>query len=229
MEQMTLFFVLGGLLILTLMLASIAQRYHAYLEERRRRIERILHRVGEMEGLLHQMSGLPVPVEVEQILYKDVLARLNVVKSVHSRYEGIDRMIADAGRALSALQPRPLDCNLDEKQLETLIRTLGEVLWMVQERRFLSPVSDEERMQLMQIIALRRAECLSYFHQREANRMRSEGQLHQAAWHCNQIRTFLKENGPDNDRVRSWYRDAEQMYREISQEISGHSDASSSE
>ena len=42
MEQMTLFFVLGGLLFLALMLASIAQRYQDYAEERRRRIESIL-------------------------------------------------------------------------------------------------------------------------------------------------------------------------------------------
>ena len=44
---MTLFFVLGGLLFLALVLASIAQRYQDYVEERRRRVESILRRVGE--------------------------------------------------------------------------------------------------------------------------------------------------------------------------------------
>ena len=230
MEQMTLYLVLGGLLILTLMLASIAQRYHAYLEERRRRIERVLQKVSEIEGILHRMQGLPVPVEAEEILRKEVLARLNVVKSVHSRHPGIDKMIAEAEQALSAVQPSTASLDLDEVQLASLIITLGEVIWMGQEQRFVSELPEQDKIALMQVCAMRRAECLNRFHRREGEQKRKAGQLNQALWHYNQICNFIRENGPDDDRVRSWYREAEETYREISQEISSHdADESSSE
>lgn len=229
MEQMTLYLVLGGLLILTLVLASIAQRYHAYIEERRRRIERVLQKVSEIEGILHRMRGLPVPVEAEEILRKEVLERLSVVKSVHSRHPGIDKMIAEAEQALSAVEPGTASLDLDEVQLATLIITLGEVLWMGQEGRFASELPEQDKIALMQVCAMRRAECLNRFHRREGEQKRRDGQLNQALWHYNQICKFIRENGPEDDRVRSWYRQAEETHREILLEINGHADESSSE
>ncbi|MCU7844500.1 MAG: hypothetical protein KZQ93_11740 [Candidatus Thiodiazotropha sp. (ex Monitilora ramsayi)] len=226
---MTLYLVLGGLLILTLVLASIAQRYHAYIEERRRRIERVLQKVSEIEGILHRMRGLPVPVEAEEILRKEVLERLSVVKSVHSRHPGIDKMIAEAEQALSAVEPGTASLDLDEVQLATLIITLGEVLWMGQEGRFASELPEQDKIALMQVCAMRRAECLNRFHRREGEQKRRDGQLNQALWHYNQICKFIRENGPEDDRVRSWYRQAEETHREILLEINGHADESSSE
>ena len=57
MEQTALFMVIGGLLILTLVLASIAQRYRDFVEERRLYVQRILRRVAEIEGLVRRMAG----------------------------------------------------------------------------------------------------------------------------------------------------------------------------
>ncbi|MES9930350.1 MAG: pyruvate-flavodoxin oxidoreductase, partial [Candidatus Thiodiazotropha sp. 6PDIVS] len=65
MEQTTLFIVVGGLLVLTLVLASIIQRYNDFVEERNQKVQRILNRVTEIEALIQRIPGLPVPVEVE--------------------------------------------------------------------------------------------------------------------------------------------------------------------
>ena len=225
---MTLFFVLGGLLFLALMLASIAQRYQDYAEERRRRIESILRRVSELEMMLWRLSELPVPVEVERLLRSEVLARLRIVKQVHARHRGIDGMIAAAVQALAEVKPHDAGRLLDDRRLQTLVSVLGEVLWMLRERRHVTQPTEVTPAQLVRIIALRRAECVCRHHLHEAERMRQAQQLHQALWHCRQITAFINDNGPADDRqVSDWTREAETQAREIEREIRGQSEASS--
>jgi hypothetical protein len=48
-------------------------------------------------------------------------------------------------------------------------------------------------------------------------------------WHCNQARQFLRDEAPDNESSREWYREMDQRYREISAEISGQFSAPSEE
>jgi hypothetical protein len=229
MESMTLFFVLGGLLFLTLTLASIAQRYQAYVEERRRRVRRILQRVGELEETLFRMSGLPVPVEAERIVRSEILARLQIAKTVHPGYRGIDAMIAAAEKTAAEVKPVGGGRLLDHARLESLLQTLGEVLWMLKERRNISPLTETSPRQLMLAIAQRRAECVYRYHWHEADHMAQDGQLHQALWHCRRILSFIDENGPEDDQVDTWYREAGSRCREIEKQLRGQSNESSPE
>lgn len=229
MDQMTLFLVLGGLLILTLMVASIAQRYHAYLEERRRRVEQILQKVRSLEDILFRMQGLPVPVEAESVLRRDVVSRLKALKGVHAGHPGINQMIAAAEQALAGTTQSTAALDLDEIQFTALQKSLAEVIWMAQEGRFSMPLSPQESAALVQTCAMRRAECLVRFHRREGERMRRERQLNQAQWHFSQISSFLREHGPNVEQVREWVKEAEEIHRQISSEINGQSEGSSSE
>jgi hypothetical protein len=229
MDQMTLFLVLGGLLILTLMVASIAQRYHAYLVERRRRVEQILQRVRSLEDILFRMQGLPVPMEAETVLRRDVVSRLKALKGVHAGHPGINQMIADAERSLAVTTQSTAGLDLDEIQYSATQKSLGEVIWMAQEGRFSVELSPQESAALVQVCAMRRAECLVRFHRREGERMRQERQYNQAQWHFSQISSFLREHGPNVDQVREWVKEAEESHRQISSEINGHSEESSSD
>jgi hypothetical protein len=230
MEQMTLFMVLGGLLILTLALASIAQRYHTYVEERRRQIERILRRVAELREIVSRLQGLAVPPEVLSLLHSDILARLEVVKQVHRRQPGIDAMLVQARSEQAASeQARVTPSALSEADFENLMRGLGQVKWMLQEGRFVVPLSGEESRRILQGIVQCRAESSYRFHRRECERRVQAGQLHQALWHGDQVRRFLSDEGPDSEAAREWYREMDQRCREISAEISGQSPEPSGE
>ncbi len=229
MDQMTLFLVLGGLLILTLMVASIAQRYHAYLEERRRRVEQILQKVRSIEDILFRMQGLPVPMEAETVLRRDVVSRLKALKGVHAGHPGINQMITAAEQALAQTTQSTAALDLDEIQFTGLQKSLGEVIWMAREGRFSVALSPQESAALVQTCAMRRAECLVRFHRREGERMRQERQYNQAQWHYSQISSFLREHGPNVDQVKAWVKEAEEIHRQISSEISGQGEGSSSE
>lgn len=230
MEQTTLLMVLGGLLILTLMLASIAHRYHAYLEERRRQIERILRRVGELEELVTILQDPPVEVEVSALLRRDILARLKVIRQVHARYPGIGQKISAAESALTAAgQREAAAAQLDERTFERLMHGLGQVHWMLQERRFVTPLDESERESLMRTIALRRADFLYRFHSRQGERLAEEGQLHQALWHFDQVQQFLRDQGPDDDAWRARFTEVVGRCREITEVINGQSSEPSPE
>jgi len=229
MGQMTLFYVLGGLLILTLMLASIAQRYHDYLEERRRQLDRILRRVAELEALKARMAGLPIPLEAEQLLHEEILTRLMVVKGIHARQQGIDHLIAQAKSALATLVPRETPAALEDHQVEILVRILAELRWIVQERRFITPLSEPERSRLLAMLTQRRAEWLYRYHRRGIERMLQENKLHQALWHSNQLCSFLLNEGPDSEQARGWMQEAEAWRRQIEAEINGQSNSPSLE
>ena len=220
MEQTALFMVIGGLLILTLVLASIAQRYRDFVEERRLYVQRILRRVAEIEGLVRRMAGLPVPVDAERLLRRDIVARLQVVKRIHSRYKGIDRMIQDAGTALSQVRATPRT-TLDYLRLEQLSRVLGELLWLLRERRLIAPLTEDQRTQLMAVVTLQRAEYLYRHHIREAERLAEEDQLHQAHWHCVQMQKLLKPLAGTHQQVGAWYQEAQPLCERITARLRG--------
>ena len=227
MEQMTLYLVLGGLLILTLVLASIAQRYQAYVEERRRHIERILRRVDELDELAGQLRGLPLPPGVMTLLRRDALARLEVIRQVHPRHPGISGLIEGAKTALEEAKAAPAASpDLDEMALGRLTRGLGRVDWMLREQRFVAPMKEGEGQQFQQAIAMQQAESLYRFHSRQAEIRTAADDLHQALWHCNQVRQFLREQGLDNERTREWYREMDQRHRELLNQLKGQSSES---
>jgi hypothetical protein len=200
------------------------------VEERRRQIERILRRVDELDELAGQLTGLPLPPGVMALLRRDALARLEVIRQVHARHPGIAGLIQDAKTALDEAQATPsASPQLDEMMLGRLTKGLGRVDWMLREQRFVAPMKAGEGQQLQQAIAMQLAESLYGFHSRQAEIRTASGDLHQALWHCNQVRQFLREQGPDNEQTREWYQDMDQRHRGLLSQLKGQSSERPSE
>lgn len=217
MDQMTFFFGAGGLLVLTLVVASIAHRYHAFVEERRRHVQRILARVDEIDGLIRRMVGLPVPVELERLLRRDIQARLQAVKAVHARYKGINLMISQAQKAIEQAAPGAVKGDLSEHQVERFSRLMGELAWLLKEDRLVVAINDHERERFLEMIGWRRMEVLSSYHLREANRLLKGNQLHQAQWHCDKLKLLLSDRTLESEQVEAWRQEARQLCRQVVQ------------
>jgi hypothetical protein len=221
MEQVTLFMVVGGLLVLTLVVASIGQRYHDFVEERRLQVQRILNRVTEIESLIHRMTGLPVPVEIERLLRQDILARLKTLQQIHPKYKGVQGLIRSAETAVNQVKEQPQDPDLDALRLEQLSRLLGEIHWLFKERRLLTPITEEQRGQLLATLELRRTDCLYRHHIREAVRLEKGQQLHQAQWHCQQLKAFLEPLLQTHQQAGEWYREMQEVCQRVSAGLKG--------
>jgi hypothetical protein len=219
MDHMTIIFGIGGLLILTLVVASIAHRYHAFVEERRQHVQRILTRVEEINGLIRRMAGLPIPVELERLLRRDIHARLLAVKAVHARYKGIDAMIAQARQAVEQAAPSGSNGDLSEQQVERFSRLMSELAWLLKENRLVVTVNDHEREQCLEMIGWRRMEVLCSYHLREANRLLKGNQLHQAQWHCDQLRPMLSDHSLQGEQIETWRQEARQLCRQVAESL----------
>ncbi|MGD8913089.1 MAG: hypothetical protein PVJ68_10155 [Candidatus Thiodiazotropha sp.] len=220
MDQMTIFFSAGGLLILTLVLASISHRYHVFVEERRQHVQRILKRVEEIDGLIRRMVGLPVPAELERLLRRDIHARLQAVKGVHARYKGINEMIARAQQAVEQVVPNAVKGDLSEQQVERFSRLMSELEWLLKEDRLLVTLNIQEKELLLGMIVLRRLEILYGYHVQQAKRLLEGNQLHQAQWHCDRLRSVLSSCGLESDQIEAWRQEVGQLYRQVVERFS---------
>jgi hypothetical protein len=221
MEQVTLFMVVGGLLVLTLVVASIGQRYHDFIEERRLQVQRILNRVTEIESLIHRMTGLPVPVEIELLLRQDILARLKALQQIHPKYKGVQGLIRNAETAMGQVKARPQGPDLDALRLEQLSRLLSEIHWLLKERRLLTPVTEEQRGQFMATLELRRTDCLYRHHIREAVRLEKAQQLYQAQWHCQQLKALLEPLFQTHQQAVEWYGEMQSVCQKVQAGLRG--------
>ncbi|MES9939437.1 MAG: hypothetical protein ABW104_15945 [Candidatus Thiodiazotropha sp. 6PLUC2] len=221
MEQTTLFIVVGGLLVLTLVLASIIQRYNDFVEERNQKVQRILNRVTEIEALIQRIPGLPVPVEVETLLRQDILVRLQALKQIHPRYEGINQMIQAAEQAVGEVKAQPQGTQLDALRLEQFSRLLKEVDWLLKERRLLTPMTDEYRDRLIAALDFRHAESLYHHHIKQAERLEKEQQLHQAHWHCSQLKTLVEPLVQNNQQAAEWIKEIRRVCEKITKSLRG--------
>jgi hypothetical protein len=219
MDQTTLYFVLGGLLVLVLVLASIAQRYHDYVEERRTRIQRILARVDELDGMLLRMAGLPLPEGIEGLIRQDMLERLMAAKQIHGGYPGVSRRIQETRNALNEIQKRPASFDLDALRLEQFSRLTSELLWILQERRLMVPIPEDQRIRWLAALNLGRADAMTRYHLREAERLEQGGQLHQAQWHCQQLRRILEPLIPTHQQVEEWLQSNQVLSQRIKSQL----------
>jgi hypothetical protein len=176
--------------------------------------------VEEIEGLIKRMVGLPIPVELERLLRRDIHARLLAVRSVHARYKGINEMISQAQQSIEQVVARPASGEMGEQKVERFSRLMGELEWLLKEQRLLVEINDQEREQLLQAIEMRRLEIFYGYHIREGARLLKDNQLHQAQWHSEQLKSMLSKRTLEVDQIETWREEADQLHRQVVERFS---------
>lgn len=211
MGQTNLFIALGGLLLLTLVTASLFKRYQERMAEKRRRIQRLLRGVDQIERLLFQLDSCPLQPEVDKVFREDVVRRFRKVREIHPRYKGIDVAITEAEEALKQPRLNQEPEIRDAQQLQKVIATLNEVIGFLQQGGLAAPLKASQLSELVELVATRRAEAVYRFHRQQAEGAENEGRPQDAIKHYSNIRSYLYENGPTVERVKQWYEEAGEM------------------
>ncbi len=219
MEKIGLFVLLGGLLIFTLMMASVVRRYQERMAEKRLRVQRIIRGVDVIEDLLKHSTGCSLPAEVEKLLREDVLSRLQSVQQIDGRFQGINRLIKEAELALHPHQSGQRPVVQDYRQLQKMTTALSQLMDFLKEGRLLKPLIAEQVRIYVEQLGTLRAECVYGFHLERANQFLQAGKRHNALGDYKSIKSFLSEHGPDNDQVKAWYDEAESLRKAISEAI----------
>ena len=209
MDQISIFITLGGLLIFTLLLASLVRQYQERMAVKRMQIRRLLRGVDQIVDLLQRVSDCPIPAEIERILRKDVLERYLKVQQIDRDFMGIEAMINQAQDAAGQVQEKQGFNIQDQSHLSRVTRALGEMIGYLQCGMLLQPVSQEQIQAFTELLGTCRSECVYRHHMAKAEEMRQAHRIHAALEHYNRIKLLLKEYGPDNSQVQTWCKEVE--------------------
>lgn len=215
MEQTNLFIALGGLLIFTLMLASIVRQYQERMAEKRMRIQRIVRGVDQIVDLLQRVVGCPLPAEIEKLLREDILSRYRAVRQIDRRFLGIEELISAAEQAVGLVREGQNFDIQDKPQLLKITNAMGEMIGFLQIGMLLRPMTQAKIRAFIELLGTRRSECVYRFHLAKAKEMQEQDQLHGALGHCNSIKTFLTEHGPANNQAKAWFAEAEELRKSL--------------
>jgi hypothetical protein len=219
MEKYALFISIGGLLIFTLLMASVVKHYQEQMAAKRLRIQRVMRGVDLIESLFARVTACPFPAELENLLRQDILNRYQQVRSIHRRYQGIEALLVEAEGQLQQVSPARKIAIDGMAQLNQVIAAYTETIGLLSEGWLLRPLTQEEMNGFVDLAATRRAEAFRAYNLQQANDLKERGDPHGAVEHYIGIKSFLREQGPDNAQAKSWYQEAERLKRELLESI----------
>jgi len=97
MEEYLIFAAIGGLLLLTLFINSVAEVYEQKQREKRIKILRIKQGLDELSELLEAINRCDVSDAIRDLIINEVMARLQAIQSLDQHFRGIQALIEEAG------------------------------------------------------------------------------------------------------------------------------------
>lgn len=95
-DHLRVYFAVGGLLLLLLVVASLISKYEQYQAGRRLAVQRILSVTRSIETALEATRTIGLPAGLGKLLRNELLARYFAVHQIHPRYPGINARVAQA-------------------------------------------------------------------------------------------------------------------------------------
>jgi len=95
-DHLRLFIMIGGLLLLLLLVASLAQKYEQYMAAKRLAVRRLMVGVQQIEEALEKSRGGGLPSGVGKLLRNELLARYITIRQIFPRQPHISQLIVQA-------------------------------------------------------------------------------------------------------------------------------------
>jgi len=201
-----------GLLLATLLMGSLVNRYQAHQALVGSRVRRLEAGAAQIAEALSVLRGVPLSRELRLALRGEVLARYQKIRRLYRRYPALLEHIRAAEAALHAEGAKgaggvgPIE---GEAALRRTLRALDLLLGVTEPGGALQPVPADVRGIFRRELGERRAEVISRFHLVEARRFENAGNLMRARSHLTMLSQVLRQRGPATDFVRELYTEAE--------------------
>lgn len=95
-EHLRLFVVIGGLLLILLLMASLSQKYEQYIATKRRAANQIMLVARQIEAALDKTRGVGLPPGVGKLLRNELLARYITVRQIFPGQPQLNQLIQQA-------------------------------------------------------------------------------------------------------------------------------------
>jgi hypothetical protein len=207
-----------GLLLATLVLASIHHRYQLHQAEVQSQVRRLEQGLLKTKEALDRLGMVPLSRELRVLLRADVLARYQRIARLFRRYPEIHVRIAEAESAVQSEAPSAgggVGSIPDQQTLVRFTAALDSLHEVVRQGDLLQPLPPDVRMIFVRELGERKAEVLARFHLVEAHRCEGLGDLAQSRSHLTTLMQKLSRQGPSTPFVKALYAEAEQAMFEL--------------
>jgi hypothetical protein len=204
-----------GMVLATLLLAAILNRYQAHQAAVRVAVRRLDSGLSVISNALDALVRVPLSRELRVALRGEVLARCQKIRRLYRRYPAIMDKIRAAEDALSTEGPPRSDgvgVIESEQALRGTVAALDDLMAVIGHGDTLQPLPRDVRGIFQRELGERRAEAMARFHLVEARRQQGNGNVNPARKHLTTLMRVLRQRGPSTDFVRELYAEAEAAF-----------------
>ena len=222
LEQWGMPLAVFGMLMATLVIASVANRYQVYQAEMRTRVRHIEQRLLTVSDALNDLRTVPLSRELRITLRGEVLARYQRIKRLYRKYPDITNKIAEAETALNA-EGAPIAGSVGRIENAQLFRAMSKafaaLIELMEKGDSLQPIPKDVRGIFRRELVERRAEMYSRYHLVEAKRCEQSNNISGARTHLSNLMQLLRYRGPSTAFIRELYAEAERAMAELSSKM----------
>ena len=201
-----------GMLLLTLFMVAVLNRYQAHQALVSTAVNRLEKGLAGIADALDGLTGVPLSKELRVTLRSEIMARYKKIQRLCRRYPGIADKVREAENAVSAqgVAPQggvgPIE---SEQVMRRMVFALDQLSGLIACGDMLQPVPGDVRVVFRRELGERRAEVLARYYLVEASRCERSGQVRRARGKLTTLMQMLRQRGPGTAFVRELHHEAE--------------------
>ena len=196
MEEYLIFAAIGGLLLLTLLVNSVAEAYEQNQREKRIKILRIKQGLDELSGLLDGLKNCDVSDNIRNLIANEIMSRLQMIQKLDRHFRGIQTLIEEAKAGHESVAQANMTYNInDEAEFKKKLIKLGRLIRILNSNHWYSNVKAEQLKQYSEDIKLLRCEKVFQFYSDMAGEKSEKENYLAAKEHYYYILQALKGSG----------------------------------
>ncbi len=226
MEDYLIFAAIGGLILLTLFVNSVAEAWEQRQREKRLKILAIKRGLDNISDLLERLQVCNIGEEIRELLLNEIMARIEMIQRIDRNFRGVEALIEEAGNVQEKSKTPPPPDNFtikDEKDFNRKIRDIGLLIRQLNTGFWYSKVKPQKLNEYIKSLKVLRCEMIFQFYSDKANRESQQHKYLVAQENYHYILHALKSSGvSDHPRIAELTEQAEFMLKKTSSDLSGY-------
>jgi hypothetical protein len=223
MEEYLIFFAIGGLLFLTLLVNSVSDAYEERQRQKRIKILRIKQGLDDLSYLLENLKSLDIPTEISDLLSNEIMARLQVIQKIDGKFRGLQALLEEAAEEKNkANPPAPEGYRVkDEKDFRRKMVLFRRLIKWLNSNQWYSAISPGKIKKSLETAKVLRCEKIFQFYIDKAKHETDKNNFLVAKENYHYVVHALKSSGiSGNPRVVELIEQTEYLSEQVNEMIS---------
>lgn len=194
----------AGLILLTLVAASIVRMYQQQQAIRRQRMGILLAGIERIEQLLDQLNGLNLSQELRVLLRKELLRRLEAMQGMFPKFPGVGGRVQEARRGIELEGPKTnIGLQIgDEQRLSAYLDALTRLGRLLTEGGLVEKVNQSTRQGFLVELEETKARCHFEYHRHMIEHYQNNQRNAKARSHVQVLISYLKQVAVTTDAIK---------------------------